>query len=221
MSNNSNLNGGPAINILRLDAAADGFYEQLDTLVAWSAVSDIELESSVKAIMLDVRTRGDDALLDYTRQFDGFSCKTIEDLRISQSAMHDALNSIDKDLRLALELSMQRIEDFHNRQLQQSWRYTDATGTMLGQQVTALERVGIYVPGGKAAYPSSVLMNAVPANVAGVEEVIMVSPAPAGELNQTVLAAAALAGVDHFFAVGGAQAIAALAYGTQSVPRFR
>ncbi|MDB4363500.1 histidinol dehydrogenase [Pseudomonadales bacterium] len=219
MSNNSNLNGGPAINILRLDAAADGFYEQLATLVAWSAVSDIELESSVKAIMLDVRTRGDDALLDYTRQFDGFSCTTIEDLRISQSAMHDALNSIDKDLRLALELSMQRIEDFHNRQLQQSWRYTDATGTMLGQQVTALERVGIYVPGGKAAYPSSVLMNAVPANVAGVEEVIMVSPAPAGELNQTVLAAAALAGVDHFFAVGGAQAIAALAYGTQSVPR--
>ena len=209
MSNNFNPNGGPAINILRLDAAADGFYDQLASLVAWSAVSDGELESSVKAIMLEVRTRGDDALLDYSRQFDDFSCTTIADLRISQSAMHDALNSIDKNLRLALELSMQRIEDFHKRQLQQSWRYTDATGTVLGQQVSALERVGIYVPGGKAAYPSSVLMNAVPANVAGVEEVIMVSPAPAGELNQTVLAAAALAGVDHFFAVGGAQAIAA------------
>lgn len=201
----------------RLLAGSADFNAKLKNLVAWSAVADEELETSVRSILRDVQARGDAALCDYTEKFDGYRVSTINELIVGQDQMQRALQELPAELRQALEQSAQRISDFHQRQKSESWRYTDADGTLLGQQVTALDRVGLYVPGGKAAYPSSVLMNALPAVVAGVREIVMVSPAPGGELNSVVLAAAALAGVDRLVTVGGAQAIAALAYGTETL----
>ena len=166
-----------------------------------------------------MRSRGDAALIEYSNRFDRRNCSSIDEFCLQADQLQQSLESIYAETRLALETAAERIRDYHSHQLQQSWQYQEADGTVLGQQVTPLERVGIYVPGGKASYPSSVLMNCIPARVAGVEEVIMMVPAPNDELSPIVLAAAAIAGVDRVFTIGGAQAIAALAFGTQTVPR--
>ncbi|MGB5326003.1 MAG: histidinol dehydrogenase [Pseudomonadales bacterium] len=208
-----------AVDIARLNAADVRFDEQLAELVAWSSVADEAFEQSVRDILRAVRTRGDAALLEYTQRFDAHPAKAFGQLIAETAQLQAALDALEPGLRDALQGAASRIRDFHQHQRQQSWQYTDASGVLLGQQVTPLQRVGIYVPGGKAAYPSSVLMNAIPAAVAGVAEIVMVTPAPNGELNPVVLATAALAGVRRVFAVGGAQAIAALAYGSESIPR--
>ena len=188
-----------------------GFDAALTALTRGEAAQDPALQETVRRILADVRARGDEAVLEYTRRFDGLNSIA----EVKQQDMQAALTSIPAEQGKALRLAAERIRRFHERQLQQSWDYTEADGTRLGQRVSALERVGLYVPGGKAAYPSSVLMNAIPAKVAGVRELVMTSPKP----NALVLAAAALAGVDRVVAIGGAQAIAALAYGTPSVPK--
>lgn len=208
-----------ALTVRRLSASDSQFSEDLATLTAWSAVADNDLDATVRDILHQVRTQGDSAVIDFTAKFDRFPAASMADLTIGREAIQQALVNIDPAIREALAQAAQRIDVFHQRQKQESWQYTDDTGTLLGQKVTALQRVGIYVPGGKAAYPSSVLMNAIPAKVAGVEHIIMVTPTPAGEVNQTVLAAAAVAGVDTIFSIGGAQAVAALAYGTETIPR--
>ncbi len=190
----------------------------------WKKVSSGELEldkdvrSTVLSIIAAVRSEQDVALLKLTNQFDRRDAASISELCVSQERLQKALQTISAEQRAALETAAQRIRAFHQRQCADSWQYTEADGTVLGQRVTPLDRVGLYVPGGKASYPSSVLMNAIPAKVAGVAEVVMVVPAPRGELNEMVLAAAAIAGVDKVFTIGGAQAIAALAYGTETVP---
>ncbi|MBT4837762.1 MAG: histidinol dehydrogenase [Methylococcales bacterium] len=207
------------MSVRRLSANNKDFSADLTALTAWSAVADHALDATVRDILDQVRSRGDAALVDFTAKFDRFAVSSMAELTINRETIQQALVDIDPAIREALEQAAQRIDVFHQRQKQESWQYTDDTGTLLGQKVTPLQRVGIYVPGGKAAYPSSVLMNAIPAKVAGVKEIIMVTPTPAGEVNQTVLAAAAVAGVDTIFSVGGAQAVAALAYGTQSIPQ--
>ena len=190
----------------------------------WKKVSSGELEldkdvrNTVLRIIATVRSEQDAALLKLTNQFDRRDAASISELCVSQERLQKALQAISTEQRAALETAAQRIRAFHQRQCAESWQYTEADGTVLGQRVTPLDRVGLYVPGGKASYPSSVLMNAIPAKVAGVAEVVMVVPAPRGELNEMVLAAAAIAGVDKVFTIGGAQAIAALAYGTETVP---
>jgi histidinol dehydrogenase len=190
----------------------------------WKKVSSGELEldkdvrNTVLRIIATVRSEQDAALLKLTNQFDRRDAASISELCVSQERLQKALQTISTEQRAALETAAQRIRAFHQRQCAESWQYTEADGTVLGQRVTPLDRVGLYVPGGKASYPSSVLMNAIPAKVAGVAEVVMVVPAPRGELNEMVLAAAAIAGVDKVFTIGGAQAIAALAYGTETVP---
>jgi histidinol dehydrogenase len=173
----------------------------------------------VADILKDVKQRGDDAVLDYTKRFDRLAVSRMAELELQQAELHAALNGLPAEQRAALQQAADRVREYHQKQLISSWSYTEADGTMLGQQVTALDRVGLYVPGGKAAYPSSVLMNAIPAKVAGVKELIMVVPIPDGEKNALVLAAAAVCSVDRVFCIGGAQAVAALAYGTQSVPQ--
>jgi histidinol dehydrogenase len=205
--------------IKRLSTSDSDFLPTLDNLIAWNTVSDATIEERVAKIIHQVRTVGDDALIDYSNQFDRRSVKSMEELCIESSQLDAALNSIDTETRTALETAAQRISDYHQHQSHDSWQYKEADGTMLGQRVTPLERVGLYVPGGKASYPSSVLMSCIPARIAGVEEVIMVVPAPDGELNPIVLAAASIAGVDKVFTLGGAQAVAALAYGTQTIPK--
>jgi len=207
-----------SIKIRRLNANDAGFNAELEKLLAWEGVSDDRVNDVVKEVVNRVRTEGDQALLDYTAKFDRLTLKTGAELEISQDRLQKALVTIPQDQRDALELAVERVRAYHQRQVQASWQYTEADGTLLGQQVTCLDRVGLYVPGGKAAYPSSVIMNAVPAKVAGVEELIMVVPTPDGELNEMVLAAAALCDVDRVFCVGGAQAVAALAYGTETIP---
>lgn len=207
-----------AINIRRLDANAQGFTEQLDQLLAWEGVSDDQVNDVVKTVLQRVKSEGDQALLDYTAKFDRLSVSSATELEIPKERLQQALQNIPQAQREALEFATQRVRDYHERQKTESWSYTEADGTMLGQQVTCLDRVGLYVPGGKAAYPSSVIMNAVPAKVAGVEELIMVVPTPDGEVNEMVLAAAEICHVDRVFCLGGAQAVAALAYGTQTVP---
>ncbi len=182
-------------------------------------MSNTTVESVVREIIAKVRSEGDAALLEYTNRFDRRACANVDELCIAPNEMSKALDSIDKKTRDALLEAAQRIEDYHCHQIQQSWQYRESNGTLLGQQITPIERVGIYVPGGKASYPSSVLMNAIPARVAGVDEIIMVVPAPDGDLSPVVLAAAAIAGVNKVITVGGGQAIAALAYGTESVPK--
>ena len=191
----------------------------MDELLAWDSVSDASVQETVTNIVNDVRARGDDALIEYTNRFDRMNVSSMVDLELTQKQLQDALDGLDDAKRNALLVAAQRVRDYHDKQKQDSWQYSEADGTVLGQKVTPMDRVGIYVPGGKAAYPSSVLMNAIPAHVAGVSEIIMVVPTPDGELNQLVLAAAAAAGVTRVFTVGGAQAVAALAYGTATVPK--
>ena len=217
---------------LRMLSSADaGFDAALAELLAYSPETDDAIEQSVAAIVADVRARGDAAVLDCTRRFDGIDAASLAELEVGPEELAAALLSLPAAQREALESAAARIRDFHARQLDaagRSWSYRDGDGSLLGQKVTPLERVGIYVPGGKAAYPSSVLMNALPAKVAGVGEIVMVAPMPSrgdgiakpsrGERNRLVLAAAALAGVDRVFTIGGAQAVAALAYGTATVP---
>jgi histidinol dehydrogenase len=205
--------------IKRLTTQNADFRPLLEQLLAWESVSDAAVVKTVEGILADVRRRGDAALIEYTNRLDRMQARGIRDLEIATERLQDALRGIPAATRTALETAARRIESYHRHQKQETWTYAEADGTVLGQQVTPLDRVGLYVPGGKAAYPSSVLMNAVPAKVAGVREIVMVVPTPGGESNELVLAAAALAGVDRVFAVGGAQAVAALAYGTETVPR--
>ncbi|MDH4285458.1 MAG: histidinol dehydrogenase [Gallionellaceae bacterium] len=207
------------MNIKRLSSKQADFNAQLDTLLAFEETADEKLEATVAAILADVKRRGDAALLEYTQRFDRLNVSNAAGLELPQSELRAALDGLPAAQRAALEESARRVTAYHQKQLQTSWSYNDADGTMLGQQVTPLDRVGLYVPGGKAAYPSSVLMNALPAKVAGVDELIMVVPTPDGTKNQLVLAAACLCGVDRVFTVGGAQAVAALAYGTATIPR--
>ncbi len=204
--------------ISRLDSTAADFDTRLGTLLAHEPEQDERIGQTVAEIVAAVRERGDAALLEYTRRFDRVEVDAAAALEIPVAELRGALAALAPEVRAALEAAAERVRVFHERQLAQSWSYSEADGTRLGQRVTPLDRVGIYVPGGRAAYPSSVLMNAVPARVAGVGEIIMVVPTPDGVRNQAVLAAAAIAGVDRVFAVGGAQAVAALAYGTETVP---
>jgi len=201
----------------RLSTRAPEFLSDLEALLAFDSSTDAGIERSVADILANVRTLGDAAVLDYTRRFDQLDAATMAELELTQSELAAAFGSLRKDQRGALEQAAMRIRGYHGRQKAESWEYTEADGTRLGQMVTPLDRAGLYVPGGKAAYPSSVLMNALPAKVAGVKELIMVVPTPRGEKNALVLAAAHLAGVDRVFTIGGAQAIGALAYGTQTI----
>jgi histidinol dehydrogenase len=205
--------------IARLDSRAADFAAQLATLLAFESEQDDNIERTVADILRDVKQRGDAAVLDYTNRFDRLNATSLTALELPQSELQAALAALPAEQRAALEAAAQRIRAFHEKQKGEGWSYTEADGTQLGQMVTPLDRVGLYVPGGKAAYPSSVLMNALPAKVAGVGELVMVVPTPGGEKNQLVLAAAALAGVDRVFTIGGAQAVAALAYGTATVPQ--
>lgn len=207
------------VAIRQLDKKNTGFWQELDELLAWESVSDAAVLDTVNSIIADIRKRGDEAVLDYTQRFDRLSAIAMQELEISAQSLAASLNKITAEQKQALELAAQRIRDYAEHQKMESWSYTEADGTLLGQQVTALDKVGLYVPGGKAAYPSSVLMNAIPAKVAGVEELIMVVPTPNGEVNDLVFAAASIAGVDRVFTIGGAQAVAALAYGTQTIPQ--
>jgi histidinol dehydrogenase len=206
----------------RLSTAAAGCEDEFTRRLHWSADTDAQVEQSVAAILADVQQRGDAAVLEYTRRFDGLDATSVVTLELAQGELAAALNALPAAQRDALQAAAQRVRSYHEAQKKangESWSYRDEDGTLLGQKVTPLDRVGIYVPGGKAAYPSSVLMNAIPAQVAGVGEIIMVVPTPRGDKNALVLAAASVAGVSRVFTIGGAQAIAALAYGTQSVPR--
>ena len=204
--------------LMRLDAEAEGFEASLEALTAWEDSLDARVAETVAAIIADVRERGDLALLDYTLRFDRLAATSVAELEVPAERLEQALASITAEQREALEQAAERIAAYHEHQVQQSWQFHDDAGNLLGQKITPMARAGIYVPGGKASYPSSVLMNALPARVAGVPEIIMVVPAPDGELNDLVLAAARLAGVDRLFTVGGAQAVAALAYGTETLP---
>jgi histidinol dehydrogenase len=206
------------LNIKKLSSTSATFEADLSKLLAFESAQDPKVETIAREILANVREHGDAALLDTTTRFDRWTPASAAALEISQHDLQSALTNLPTDVRTALETAALRIRTYHEHQLQPSWQYTEADGTVLGQQITALDRAGLYVPGGKAAYPSSVLMNAIAAKVAGVRELIMVTPTPDGIVNQTVLAAAALAGVDRVFRIGGAQAIGALAYGTATVP---
>ncbi|WP_322003717.1 histidinol dehydrogenase [Marinobacter alexandrii] len=206
------------VNITRLNASQSDFDSSLAKLLAWEDSVDHQVNESVRHILHQVKTRGDAAVLEFTEKFDRLKAGTVAELEIGQDRLQKALEAIPEDQRVALEQAAQRVRSYHERQNQKSWQYEEEDGTVLGQKVTPLDRAGLYVPGGKAAYPSSVLMNAIPAKVAGVAEVIMVVPTPDGVVNDMVLAAAAIAGVDRVFTLGGAQAVGALAYGTETVP---
>ena len=205
--------------ITRLDASQSDFNQRLDQLLAWESVSDTRVAEVVSDVLHQVKTRGDAAVVEFTNKFDRRSAQSIAEFVVSPAQLQNALTQISPEQRTALEIAAERIRTYHQHQLQSSWRYTEADGTVLGQQISAMERVGLYVPGGKASYPSSVLMNAIPAKVAGVDELTMVVPAPDGEISPMVLAAAAIAGVDRVITIGGAQAVAALAYGTETITK--
>ncbi|WP_373281799.1 histidinol dehydrogenase [Chitinolyticbacter meiyuanensis] len=205
--------------IRRLDSAAPEFQSQLQALLAFETSQDPQVDARVAAILADVKAHGDAAVVEYTNRFDGTSAQTLADLELTQEELKAAFERLPAERRDALVAAAERVRRYHERQKMASWSYQDEDGTLLGQQITALDRVGIYVPGGKAAYPSSVLMNAIPAHVAGVPEIIMVVPTPKGEKNDLVLAAAYVAGVSRAFTIGGAQAVGALAYGTQTIPQ--
>lgn len=207
------------VTLTRLDSVQPDFQARLSRLLQFDDAADAAIEQTVAAILHDVKTRGDAAVLEYTGRFDRLPAASLASLELSAAQLQAALEQLPADTRQALDAAAERVRRYHERQVQGSWTYTEDDGTVLGQQVTPLDRVGLYVPGGKAAYPSSVLMNAIPAKVAGVGELIMVVPTPGGEQNQLVLAAAAIAGVDRVFTIGGAQAVAALAYGTETVPQ--
>ncbi|MFZ5543643.1 MAG: histidinol dehydrogenase [Pseudomonadota bacterium] len=211
-----------SLNLRQLQTRAPDFEAAFQRLLHWSAEEDHAIEERVATILADVKARGDAAVLEYTQRFDGLAAESVAALELKREELRGALDAITPAQRRALEAAAGRVRAYHERQLEacgRGWSYRDADGTLLGQKVTPLDRVGIYVPGGKAAYPSSVLMNAVPAQVAGVGEIVMVVPTPRGERNALVLAAAYLAGVHRAFAIGGAQAVGALAYGTATVPR--
>ncbi|MDD5300825.1 MAG: histidinol dehydrogenase [Gallionella sp.] len=207
------------MRIRQLSSRAVGFNEELTKLLAFEETADEKLEATVAGILADVRKRGDVAVLEYTARFDRLPLENAAAMELPRDELRAAFDGLPAEQRSALEQAAQRVTDYHRKQVQTSWSYTEADGTLLGQQVTPLDRVGLYVPGGKAAYPSSVLMNALPAKVAGVAELIMVVPTPDGVKNQLVLAAAYLSGVDRVFTIGGAQAVAALAYGTATIPK--
>lgn len=212
-----------SISIRKLDSSTTGFDRQLSSVLAFEASEDEAIDRAAAAILADVKTRGDAAVLEYTKRFDRLDVAAVTALEIGRDALQAALAQLSPVRRQALQTAADRVRAYHERQKQEcgsdGFLYTEADGTVLGQKVTPLDRVGIYVPGGKAAYPSSVLMNAIPAKVAGVQEVIMVVPTPDGVQNELVLAAAAIAGVDRVFTIGGAQAVGALAYGTASIPQ--
>jgi histidinol dehydrogenase len=205
--------------IRRMDARAPDFLATLDALLAFESSTDERIEAVVADILQTVRTLGDPAVLDYTRRFDHLEAPSMAALELPRDELKAALDSLSVEQREALRMAADRVRIYHERQRLESWSYVEADGTRLGQQVTPLDRVGLYVPGGRAAYPSSVLMNAIPAKVAGVGELIMVVPTPRGEKNPLVLAAAAITGVDRVFTIGGAQAVGALAFGTQTIPQ--
>jgi len=207
------------VDIARLSSADADFWPELQRLLAWQETYDDHVTQVVRDILADVRRRGDAAVLEYTRRFDRLQADTVAALEITPARLQRALQTIPDAERDALTVAAERLRAYHAHQKMASWSYTEPDGTVLGQQVTPLDRAGLYVPGGKAAYPSTVLMNAIPAKVAGVQELIMTVPTPDGLVNDLVLAAAVIAGVDRVFAVGGAQAVAALAYGTATIPR--
>ena len=207
------------MDIQRLSSGAPDFGQRLDNLLAFEAEADERLEATVASILNDVRARGDAAVLECTEKFDRLQVGDARELELPKEELKRAFDALPEDQRNALEAAAMRVREYHEKQVQASWSYLDADGTLLGQKVTPLDRVGLYVPGGKAAYPSSVLMNAMPAKVAGVAELVMVVPTPDGHKNQLVLAAAFLSGVDRVFTIGGAQAVGALAYGTATIPR--
>lgn len=206
------------MEINRLDSGASDFWNALEKLLAWESVSDDRVFDTVNEILRAVRSDGDSALLEYSRRFDGLEAESVAQLEMPLERLQRAFEQIDANERAALLQAADRIRNYAEHQKMESWEYTEADGSLLGQQVNPLDRVGLYVPGGKAAYPSSVLMNAIPAAVAGVAELVMVVPTPQGVVNDLVLAAAHIAGVNRVFAIGGAQAVAALAYGTETVP---
>jgi len=203
----------------QLSIQQEDFQQQLKALLAWDSVSDEQVVATVKDVLQQVRQRGDTALIEFSNKFDRLSVKSMAELTMDVSRLKQAYDSIPADQREALEKAAQRVRDYHEHQKIESWSFTEDDGTLLGQQVTAIDRAGLYVPGGKAAYPSSVLMNAIPAHVAGVNEIVMVVPTPDGVVNELVLAAAFIAGVTTVFTIGGAQAVAALAYGTETIPQ--
>ena len=205
------------LNVLQLTTSDTDFWSKLDHLLAWDTTTDEGILQVVREILQKVKRNGDSALLEYTNKFDRRQLQKNHEFIITPESRQQI--SIQPEQKQALEQAAERIKIYHQHQLQQSWQYTESNGTVLGQQITPLDKVGLYVPGGKAAYPSSVLMNAIPAKVAGVKEIIMVVPAPDNKLNDMVLAAANIAGVDKIFTVGGAQAVAALAYGTETIPK--
>ena len=207
------------MKIRRLSTQDKSFNTDLKALLAFETAQDDSIDVVVAAILKYVKTRGDAAVLEYTNRFDKTNASSLTELEVSQAELQAALIGLPTNQRAALQSAADRVRSYHEKQVMQSWSYTESEGTLLGQQVTPLDRVGLYVPGGKAAYPSSVLMNAIPAKVAGVGELIMVVPTPNGEKNALVLAAAAIAGVDRIFCIGGAQAVGALAYGTQTIPQ--
>ena len=207
------------MSIQRLSTDSPSFSQQLDELLAWGAVADSAVLSTVDTILRQVKEQGDQAVIAYTNQFDRRDILRFDQLVLGEDALHNALSRIPQEQKQALESAASRIRQYHEHQCQKSWQFTDSDGNVLGQKVTPMDRVGLYVPGGKASYPSSVLMNAIPAKVAGVKEVVMVVPAPDDDLNLMVLAAAAIAGVDRIYTIGGAQAVAALAYGTETIPK--
>lgn len=206
------------LSLRRLNAQHPDFSTQLDRLLAWESVSDADVQQRVAAILAAVRDRGDAALLEYTARFDRYEVAEVAELMLGTDAIQAGFDRLPQAQQQALRVAAERVESYHQHQLSQSWQYREADGTLLGQQVTSMDRVGIYVPGGTAPLASSVIMNAMPAKVAGVAEVVMTTPAPDGQVSDFVLGAAHVAGIDRIFLIGGAQAIAALAYGTETVP---
>lgn len=202
-----------------LESESADFDQHLDQLLAWNEVSDAKVVQAVEDILAAVKSRGDQALVEYTERFDRLTVSDISELKVSAERVQKAVASVNPDSLQALQIAADRVRRYHEKQLQSSWQFEEADGTILGQQISALEAVGIYVPGGKASYPSSVLMNAIPAKVAGVERIAMVVPSPDGVLNDLVLAAAHIAGVDEIYTIGGAQAVAALAFGTETIAK--
>jgi len=207
------------LQIKRLSSTDAAFDAMLNQLLAFENAQDNNIDATVAAILADIKKHGDNALLKYTRRFDAMAITTAAEIELPKSYLQQCLRTLPTMQRDALEQAAHRVRIYHQKQQTQSWQYFEEDGTMLGQKITPLERVGLYVPGGKACYPSSVLMNALPAQVAGVNELIMVVPTPNGNKNDLVMAAAAICSIDRVFTVGGAQAIGALAYGTQTIPR--
>jgi len=205
--------------ITKLSSQQKDFNTKLSSLLSWESVSNKDVANTVEEIINTIRSKGDKALIDYSIKFDGVKAKSMAELIIPQEELEKSFDGLSDKQKDAIKIAAERIKAYHLKQNQQTWSYTEKDGTFLGQKITPLDRVGLYVPGGKAAYPSSVLMNAIPAKVAGVEELIMVVPTLNGTTNQLVLAAAFISGVDMVITVGGAQAIAALAYGTESIPK--